>query len=190
MKIAIILLTCVLSVITSSAYARDIKGVSLPESVQLDATTPALVLNGAGVRSKFVFSIYVGALYLSDKATSADAVLQQPGARRVSMHILYDEISKEKLVDGWNDGFRNNSTEQEFNAVRERLASFNEFFQTVVKGDVIVMDYLPGVGTRVHINDQLKGTIPGADFQRALLKVWLGNEPADDSLKQAMLGGE
>jgi long-chain acyl-CoA synthetase len=34
-----------------------------------------------------------------------------------------------------------------------------------------------------------RGTIPGEEFNRALLRIWLGNQPADASLKKAMLGG-
>ena len=37
-------------------------------------------------------------------------------------------------------------------------------------------------------SDQLRGTIPGVDFQRALLAIWLGEHPADASLKRGLLG--
>jgi len=56
-------------------------------------------------------------------------------------------------------------------------------------GDLILLDYLPGTGTRVTVRGEDKGTIPGEEFNRALLRIWLGNQPADASLKRAMLGG-
>jgi hypothetical protein len=62
-------------------------------------------------------------------------------------------------------------------------------FPTVKEGDVIYLDYIPGSGTRVTINGENKGLIPGRDFNNALLDIWLGEEPADKSLKKAMLGG-
>jgi hypothetical protein len=34
-----------------------------------------------------------------------------------------------------------------------------------------------------------KGTMPSENFNRALLTVWLGAQPADGGLKKAMLGG-
>jgi hypothetical protein len=49
---------------------------------------------------------------------------------------------------------------------------------------------LPRGDTRVWINDAQRGTVQGADFQRALLRVWLGNKPADTDLKQALLGAK
>jgi len=56
-------------------------------------------------------------------------------------------------------------------------------------GDVIVLDYLPGAGTRVTVNKDNKGTVAGEEFNRALLRIWLGNQPVDATLKKAMLGG-
>lgn len=111
-----------------------------------------------------------------------------PGQKRILMHFLYDEVAKEKLTDGWNDGFENNNTAEQFTTLKPRLGKFNAMFQTVKKGDVILLDYLPGIGTEVHINEQVKGTVLGEDFYQALLKVWLGDDPADDDLKNAMLG--
>jgi hypothetical protein len=146
------------------------------------------MLNGAGTRKKFFVKVYVGALYLPKKVTSVDAVLNETGPKRVLMHFLYKKVEGYKLADGWTEGFENNS-ESEMDKLKARLADFNKLFMDVKKGDVILLDYLPGQGTRVTIKGQEKGTIPGEDFNRALLKVWLGPEPADAGLKGAMLGG-
>jgi len=56
------------------------------------------------------------------------------------------------------------------------------------KGDRIVIDYLPERGTQVTVKGNLKGVIPGEDFNQALLRVWLGDEPADKGLREGMLG--
>lgn len=173
---------------STSSYAVTVEGVSVPEKITQAQGKQALVLNGAGVRTKFIFSIYVGALYLPEKHHKVDQILALKGANRISMHFLYDEVSKEKLVAGWNDGFEENNSEQEMAKLRDRLNTFNSFFKSVVKGNVILLDYVPGKGTIVVINNQQQGTVPGPDFNRALLKVWLGEEPADDDLKEAMLG--
>jgi hypothetical protein len=57
-----------------------------------------------------------------------------------------------------------------------------------MKGDVITLDYIPDDSTTVRINGTEKGKVPGADFNRALLEVWLGEEPVDSDLKRALLG--
>ena len=56
-------------------------------------------------------------------------------------------------------------------------------------GTTVVIDWLPESGTRLTVNGQVKGKdIAGEDFYKALLKIWLGNKPVQDDLKQALLG--
>ncbi len=168
--------------------AAEVAGVNLPEQVVLEAGGGNLVLNGAGVRKKFVVKVYVGALYLPEKSGDVDRILGGPGGRRVIMHFLYKEVEAGKLVEGWNEGFAANLTDSELKAVEERLGRFNGLFRTVHSGDVYQLDMVPGTGTEVRLNGEVMGTVPGEDFYRALLKVWLGGKPADKGLKKAWLG--
>ena len=59
--------------------------------------------------------------------------------------------------------------------------------KAVKEGDVIVLD-LSSTGTQVSLNGKVLGTVEGAAFNQALLRVWLGKEPVDEALKKAMLG--
>lgn len=169
-----------------NAAALEIAGVDVPQSVTVE--NKVLVLNGAGIRKKFIIKVYVGALYLPAKRNAVSGILADPGAKRIVMNFLYKEVSAEKLVDGWNEGFAKNNSAQELQALQERINQFNSMFVTVRKGDEIRLDYVPGKGTQVSINNTLKGTVAGEDFSKALLKIWLGSEPADENLKEAMLG--
>ncbi len=166
--------------------AQEVAGVKVPDQITL-AGSP-LTLNGAGIRSKFFFDIYVGALYLPQKTDNAETAINMPGPKRVLMHFLYKEVAREKLTGGWNEGFENNLSREQFKALQTRLVDFNRLFVTVKRGDTIELDYLPDSGTQVSINGQVKGRIPGNAFYSALLRVWLGQDPADDDLKEAMLG--
>jgi hypothetical protein len=183
-----VLIALLLNSVILSACAREVAGVFLDEEVLLTDNV-RLKLNGAGIRSKFIFDIYVGALYVAQpKLTTEQQVYSDPSAKRMLIHFLYDEVSKEKLNGGWQDGFENNLDEATFSNVKQRLEKFKSYFETVNKGDVIYLDYLPNQGTRVTINTIEKGVITGQDFHQALMKVWLGEEPADWNLKQALLG--
>jgi len=174
----------------SSAHARQLDDVTLPDSVTLDGTDTALQLNGMGYRTKFVFDIYVGALYTESKVKSRDAAQALKGPKRVVMHMVYDEVEREKITNGWNDGFEENNSDEQLEKLQARLKTFNSYFPDLKKDDVMFYDYIPGKGTRVTINGEVKGVIEGVDFYTALLDVWLGEEPADDDLKDAMLGEE
>jgi len=168
--------------------AQKLADVNISEQISVDGVDAPLILNGAGIRSKFFFKIYVGALYLPKKQNSAEAVLKSAQPNRVLMHFLYDKVEKKKLVDAWIEGFEENVSSEIFSALKDRLKKFNEMFSDVQKGDVVLLDYIPQKGTRVTIKNEVKGIIEGADFNRALLSVWLGEEPVTDELKDAMLG--
>ena len=185
LQILLICLALLLMVSVHSAASREVAGVLLPESV-ISGSEP-LVLNGAGLRKKFFIKVYVGALYLPAKVTTVKQILDNPGGKRIVMSFLYKEVSAEKLVDGWNESFAGNSSANEMKSLQDRINQFNSLFTTVHKGDEIWLDYLPGKGTEMRLNGTLKGSVPGEDFSRALLKIWLGDKPADKNLKDAML---
>lgn len=166
--------------------AREIAGVVLPETVTLE--NQALVLNGAGIRKKFFVKVYVGGLYLMQKKSTVEQVMADQGTKRIVMHFLYKEVSADKLINGWNEGFTANTSPDDLKMLQERISQFNGCFTSVRRGDVVRLDYIPEQGTRVWINGTLKGEIPGEDFSRALLMIWLGEKPADAGLKDAMLG--
>lgn len=181
----VVALTLMLS--PAMALAKDVAGVSLPETVTLGAKPP-LVLNGAGIRSKFFIKVYVGALYLPTRTGDVEAVLHHTGPVAIHMHFLHSEVSKEKLVNAWNEGFDANLDAAERARLGGRIERFNELFRTVHQGDVIRLDYLPGSGTTVLINNETRGVIEGEDFMQAWLRIWLGQQPADAGLKQGLLG--
>ncbi len=175
--------------IVSPVHAREIAGVKLDDSIEMPGSGK-LVLNGAGIRYKFFFKIYVGALYLADKQSDANALLAKDAASRMMMHITYDEVPREKLVDAWIEGFNSNNSEATMQLIQQKLDRFNGWFTDLKQGDVVLLDYLPAEGTRVTIKGVQKGVIEGREFNRALLSVWLGEDPVTEELKDALLGVE
>jgi hypothetical protein len=168
-------------------FAREVAGVKLPDTAQVGDA--ALVLNGAGVRSKFFVKVYVGALYLPAVEREAARIVAADSPFAVHLHFLHSEVEAKKLVDAWNDGFTDNHDAARLAALKARIERFNGLFRTVRRGDVVRVEYLPGRGTTVTISNEERGVIEGADFRAALLRIWLGDHPADASLKEAMLGG-
>lgn len=184
----IILMTCCI-LLSWNASALEVAGVKLPDSVSLGNQN--LVLNGAGLRTKFFFKIYVGALYLPEKQTSAEAVIADEHEHRVAMHILH-ELGSKKLFNAFNDAIENNHSAAEMAAMGAQIQQMKQIFDSVneVKpGDTITLDYLPASGTRISVNGSERGVIAGTAFNRALLKIWLGKNPVQDDLKKGMLGG-
>lgn len=172
-----------------SAQAAEVHGVKLDDSAQVGDS--ALVLNGAGIRTKVVFKVYVGALYLAAKKTDAAAVLADTGAKRVSLHMLRS-LSAEKLVHALDEGLEANNSAAELAAIEPQIKAFRQHMAAggaLKEGDVIVLDYVPSKGTQASLNGKALGITEGEAFNQALLKVWLGEYPVDADLKKAMLGG-
>lgn len=172
------------------AQAAEVGGVKLPDSVHLGSRD--LQLNGAGVRSRFFLDLYIAALYLPGKSTSWAAVQADGGEKRMALHLLIG-ISADHLFSALNNAIAANHTPAELSALQVPLKEFAAIFHAmgeIKKGDVVTLDYLPGSGTQVSLNGVAKGMIGGAPFNSALLKVWLGDKPAQADLKQKLLGGQ
>lgn len=185
-KLVWIFLLC----LSAQASALELEGVKLADSVQVGSRE--LQLNGAGVRSRFFLDLYITALYLPAKSTSFATVLADGGEKRIALHLLIG-ISADHLFSALNNAIAANHTPAELGALEAPLKEFGAVFHKIDelgKGDVVVLDYLPGSGTRVSVNGAAKGTVGGAPFYGALLKVWLGDKPAQADLKQKLLGGQ
>jgi len=174
---------------TQLALAAEVAGVRVEERVKLGSSE--LQLNGAGVRTRVIFKVYVGALYLSERKSGAAEVIALKGAKRVSMTLLRD-LGAKQLTDALEEGVRANHSEAEIAPLKERLdelvAVMNEIGSAKEK-TVITLDFLPESGTRVTVDGAARGKpVPGEDFYVALLKIWLGDKPVDADLKKAMLG--
>ncbi|HLP97390.1 MAG TPA: chalcone isomerase family protein [Sideroxyarcus sp.] len=182
----ILLLVCAL-LLSQGASAVQVGGVNLDSKIQLGKQE--LVLNGAGVRTKVVFDIYVAALYLGAKTTKAEAVLADAGSKRVALHLLYS-MSSAKLMAAFKSAIEANHSEAELKAMDAALNKFYAIFNSIPDvnaGDVILLDYLPEAGTKVTVNGVDRGTVEGAEVNHALLRIWLGNKPVQDDLKKDLL---
>jgi len=92
------------------------------------------------------------------------------------------------MEDATNEGFQN-STNGNTAPYKEKIDTFIAVFKDNIKiGDVYDMVYIPGEGTKVYKNKELKSTVKGLDFKKVLFGIWLGNKPADKGLKDLMLG--
>ena len=181
--------TVFLILLSNTALAVQIKGIEIPQQITQSASKQTLKLNGAGIRTKFVFDIYVGALYLNSASKDEKQILDDSESKRISMHFLYDKIDKEKMTNGWTDAFEDNLDDKQFTSLKPSIDKFNSaFVKDTLKDDVVLIDLVNGKQTIITINNSEKIRIDGADFQRAVLSIWLGESPADDELKQAMLG--
>ncbi|MBV8636439.1 MAG: chalcone isomerase family protein [Burkholderiaceae bacterium] len=173
---------------TGSALAVDATGRKFDDTAIVAGQQ--LQLNGMGARVKLFIRLYDAALYLKEKHSVPADVLLEPGAKRVAM-IMARDFSSDTFAQAFIDGIKKNSDLNERGRYIAQMLNFGLYFGTVAQlkqGDVLTVDWIPGIGTVISINGKRIGeAIPDEGFYRALLKIWLGNNPVDAGLKSAML---
>jgi len=180
-----------LSLLTAAASANvvDVAGVKLDETLELRGAK--LALNGAGIRYKAVFKVYTAGLYLTKKAGTPEEVMAAPGPRRLTITMLR-EIDSAELGKLFTRGVEDNSPKGEMSRLIPGLIRMGQIFsdqKRLFPGENFVIDWIPGTGTVITVKGKVQGEpFKEPEFFNALMRIWLGPNPADWKLKDALLG--
>lgn len=171
--------------VSPALQAKMISGINVPDSIVVNQQP--LILNGAGVRSKFFMDLYIGSLYLVSAQSEQEKVIEQPVAA-IRLRITSGMITSDKMTDAIKDGF-NDATDGNSASIQTEIDQFMTLFNDDIKDDdQFTFVLTKGNGVASFKNDQPRGEIPNELFRQALIKIWLGDKPAQKSLKQDMLG--
>ena len=185
------LLTLMGMLMSVGAFAAqiDVAGVKVDDIANVGGAN--LQLNGAGVRYKAIFKVYVAALYVGKKVATPDEFFAATGPKRMSMTMLRDVDSNE-FGKAFTKGFQENAPKGEFSKLIPGLIRMGQIFSDQKKlaaGDVIFNDWIPGVGHVVTVKGKAQGEpFKEIEFFNAFMRIWLGPHPADFKLKDALLG--
>ena len=175
--------------LAASAATIEVAGVKLDDSLELRGDK--LQLNGAGVRYKAIFKVYTAGLYLGRKADTPEAVLAEPGPKRLSITMLRD-IDANELGKLFTRGVEDNSPRSEIGQLIPGLLRMGQMFadqKQLKTGDTFTVDWVPGTGTIITVKGLPQGDpIKEQSFFNSLLRIWLGPAPADWKLKDLLLG--
>ncbi len=171
------------------AHAADVAGVRFDDRSTVAGSD--LALNGAGLRTRFMLKVYAMGLYLPRRADTPDAIATLAGPKRIQIVTLRD-LTAEQFADALVEGLKKNHSEAEFAKLQARSDEFRTALLAIKAapaGTQIRLEWLPASGTRLSVGNDARGKdIPGEDFYRALLRIWLGDKPVDADLKNALLG--
>lgn len=165
--------------------AGSLAGVELPDQLKVGDTT--LTLNGLGLREATFLKVdvYVAGLYLPERSSDAEAILDSEAPKVLHMHFVR-KVGREDITKAWIEGFEKNA-EAAIGSLRDRIDRLNGWMQDMSKGDTIRFTW-DGSGTAVAVNGVEQGVIEGAGFARGLFAVFLGPEPPNPGLKTGLLG--
>ena len=184
--VALGLFCALMQSLAGSALAAEIKGIRMADTMKAGGKT--LVLNGLGLRQATILNInvYAAALYLESKSQDADAILASNGPKNLEMVFMRDVEAKD-VSKAWTEGFEKNC-ETNCEALKPSLeklkASMN---MDMKKGDVMAISFLPEK-VELLLKGKVAGSVESREFSKTLLRIWLGKNPPNDSLKEGLLG--
>ncbi|MGB0893852.1 MAG: chalcone isomerase family protein [Parashewanella sp.] len=174
-----------LLLIAPTISAKTISDVNVSETINI--SNQKLILNGAGVRSKFFFDLYVGSLYLPKSTTDANTAIDSDVAA-IRLNITSGMITPEKMQEAVAEGFEH-ATHKNIAPIQTQIDEFIDLFGSGIKeGDQFTFVSHKNVGITAYKNGKQLANIKGEGFRKALFQIWLGDKPAQKSLKKKMLG--
>ena len=187
MKKLLFILTIILISIPNVYSQKTFGDVTMPKKMMVGEIV--LSLNGAGVREKMWIDLYICGLYLTTKTTDANTIIETKETCSIKIQIVSSLITGKKMSDAVEDGFKNalgKSTKE----MRMKIDKFKSIFADgeIKEGDIYDIVYIPTKGVVVFKNGKIQPIIKGYEFKKALFSIWLGEKPADDDLKDDLLG--
>jgi len=188
-KIILFLMCFALTLTPNLIKSQDtIKGVVMPGTLMYDST--ALILNGAGIRTKFFIEIYIAGLYLKQKSTKDKAIIDADETMAVRLHVISNTVTKDRMSEAIREGF-DRSLMGKTEKYRSQIDMTVEIFKSdpVHVGDIYDFWYIPNKGVIAFKNGvDLHVLIPGIGFKKAMFGIWLCPNPVEEKLKVKMLG--
>lgn len=149
-----------------------------------------LVLQGKGTRYRAFFKVYDLALYLPRKVSTAQEALAINGPARLSF-VALREIPGTDLGVSFIRGLQSNATAEQMQrhtVSSNRLIEIFSGRHRLNPGQTFAMEFVPGKGTTFFIENEAQGGPVGDDeFFGMVLRIWLGDAPADKKLKDALV---
>ncbi len=186
------LAACSAVVMPSLAWAQSKLGdVIFPNDITLGGQK--LFINGYGMRFRFGFRVYAAALYTPSKFAKNEEVIKPTVAKR--MHLVAQrDVKGDDFGKLFTRAMEENMTKEDFSKIINGVIRMGTIFadaKQFAKGDVIIVDVVPGTGLITTFRGKQQGEpIKEPEFSQAMMQIWFGKKPADEQLRVALLGGQ
>ncbi len=148
----------------------------------------APMLNGIATYSEFNKERFLAALYTESPSTDAATLFDTNQVRRMEVRITADNFSGRRLGKMWIEGMAINNSSTTLTEQADNMVTFTNLLKKpLILGDRLSIDYQPGLGTQIKVNDVLLGQIASPSFFDTLLRTWIGNVPLSSELRDSLL---
>ena len=181
----VVALALVMLAVSPVSAQQTVGGVTMPERITVDGTE--LTLNGMGIRQATFLrvDVYVAGLYVEEPSQSADYLIDSEQVKVMHLEFVRS-VSESDMAEALEEGFQNSA--EDYAAIRGEVQQIIGWLSSFSSGDTLTFSYLPGQGVRVAVNGEFRGVTGDASFGRALIGIWLGDDPPNERLKRGLLG--
>lgn len=173
--------------VTLTSADVEVSDVNYKSSVNFKNET--YTLNGVGIREKYFIDLYTIGLYVKEKSSSGSDILKSDKNRFVRIVVVSGLITAPRFNKGMDEGFEK-TTNGNVNSIKNQIALLKKGFGNDFNvGDEFIIFFGEEGETKIYKSGKLKVTIPANEvFQKALLGMWIGENPVVDDLKDELLG--
>lgn len=181
-----------LLILSIPSSALTIGGYEIPKVIPATSDHAELKLNGASMRILYgVVDTYIGKLYVENPVTDAGALIEADEYKRMVFQVVMKRVSGRRIAKAMYDALQMNLSKEDAIELETRLQMLVSMFDSSLKkGQESYLEWVPDKGSRIVLNGEVKGMIPGKDFYDAILKIWIGDNPVGATFKRQVLGLE
>ncbi len=171
----------------TAAVAKDCRGVHFPDHAFVEGSD--LKLNGVGLQKATFLrvDVYLGALYVAATSRDPDALINSDRRQELILHFLRS-VNVRDVRDQWTKDFVHVVPDRPA-SLMQRVAMLDTWLSDMKSDERLTFVREPGEGIKVVVGGVLKGTVPGEDFSRVFMSIWLGATPPSAALRAGLLGG-
>lgn len=133
-----------------------------------------------------IFKVYDAILLAPAEATPA-AILNADCPYELQLCYLRP-IKKTTIIKSANRMLEKNLSPDELAQIKQRASLLHDDYEDVQPGDKATFRFDPLTGTTLLLNDKIRIHIPGKDFAKYYLQIWLGTKPVSTDMREALLG--
>ena len=162
--------------------------VPSPESQEGESEKIALRCNGTALCEWGVLRIdlYKAALYLEEPSKTAKEVIESDQVKQIRLHFVR-RLMRKQMQRAYRASFEANAGE-DIGRYRQRIDRFIRLVPEVKRGDCLIFTCFPGQGLEIRLGDRLLGQIPGNDFGRLFVRLYVGSLPPTKEVRRGLLG--
>ncbi|CAH0992264.1 hypothetical protein SIN8267_02383 [Sinobacterium norvegicum] len=148
----------------------------------------SLRLNGITTYNKLNRDYFIAALFLQERNSSADEIINSYEPSKLSMKVVQKKLSARQFNQYWLTAININNDEEDLDIYDEEIIRFTQLFKnSFIYGDEITISFTRDFEINVHANNQLISSFDNSGFYPVLLNAWLGPRPTSREFKAELL---